>query len=527
MKMQLTQSKLGYGGTKSEMQRLLADAQELTGVKYDMENLGDVYDAIHAIQENLGLTGVAAAEASTTFTGSLGAMKAAGENLLANLALGEDISPALNALGETVRAFLFNNLFPMISNVLMSLPDLLSGVGGIIIQSLNIAANNADEIVSQGIQIVTGLVSAIVEAAPYIVEAAINLAMALGEALINTDWVTVGTDLINSLRDTIDLAAGEILGTDDTTIQSLINGIMTALPGLIEKGTEIISNLMSGITTALPGLLESGVSIIMQIVNGILTNLPQLITAAGNLITTFATNIISALPTILQAGSDLLLQFVQGIISNLPQVVSSVVQVITQFISTISSNLPQILQQGIIIIGRLVAGLLQAIPQVVSAIPQIVNAIKNSFTSVDWASVGRNLISGIASGVSSAAGMIADAARAAAQSAFNAAKSFLGINSPATKGIYLGDMYDEGIAVGIEKNLGDITDATDDLMTEAFGALQAPQTTFDVTQQAKTPGVLNLNMTINGAEGQDVNLLAEIIQNKINNAVNQRELVYA
>ena len=131
------------------------------------------------------------------------------------------------------------------------------------------------------------------------------------------------------------------------------------------------------------------------------------------------------------------------------------------------------------------------------------------------------------SSLSSAAGIIVDAARSAAQSAFEAAKSFLGINSPATKGIYLGDMYDKGIAVGIKKNLGDITEATDDIMTDAFGALRAPQTTFDVTQQTKTPGVLNLNMTINGAEGQDVNVLAEIIQNKINNAVNQRELVYA
>ena len=519
--------KLGYGGTKSEMERLLADAQELTGVEYNMDNLGDVYDAIHAIQENLGLTGVAADEASTTFTGSLGAMKAAGENLLANLALGEDIRPALDALGETVRAFMFNNLFPMVSNILMSLPDLLSGIGGIIIQSLNIASNNADEIVNQGIQIVTGLVTAIVEAAPYIVEAAINLAMALGQALINTDWLAIGTDLINTLRDSIELAAGEILGTDDSTIQGLLNGITAAIPGLYEKGTEIISNLMNGITLALPGLLQSGIAIITEVANGIMESLPEIITAAGNLIITFTSNIISALPTILQAGTDLLLQFVQGILNNLPQVVASVVQVIAKFVATITSNLPQILQQGIIIIGKLVAGIIQSIPEVISGVGEIIKSIINAFTSVDWGSVGRNLISGIAHGISSAAGIIADAARSAAQSAFEAAKSFLGINSPATKGIYLGDMYDEGVAVGVKKNLGKITEATDDIMTDAFGALRAPQTTFDVTQQTKTPGVLNLNMTINGAEGQDVNVLAEIIQNKINNAVNQRELVYA
>ena len=117
--------KLGYGGTKEEMQRLLEDATKLSGVEYDMSNLGDVYSAIHVIQEDLGLTGVAADEAAETFSGSLGAMKAAGENLMANLALGEDITPALDALSEAVRNFVFNNLFPMVGNILSALPDLL------------------------------------------------------------------------------------------------------------------------------------------------------------------------------------------------------------------------------------------------------------------------------------------------------------------------------------------------------------------------------------------------------------------
>ena len=96
--------KLGYGGTKTEMERLLKDAQKLSGVKYDINNLGDVYSAIHVIQKDLGLTGVAAQEASETFTGSLGAMKAAGQNLLANLTLGEDIGPSLQVLGDSVQS---------------------------------------------------------------------------------------------------------------------------------------------------------------------------------------------------------------------------------------------------------------------------------------------------------------------------------------------------------------------------------------------------------------------------------------
>lgn len=497
--------KLGYGGTKTEMERLLADAQELSGVEYNIDNLGDVYAAIHVIQEDLGLTGVAAEEASGTFTGSLAAMKAAGTNLLADLSLGNDIQPALAALGVTVQNFVLNNLFPMLGNILQGIPDLLSGLSSTIIGALNIMNNNPEAIVQTGIDIVTSLVSAIVEAVPYLVEAAWNLISAFGTALINTDWVSIGTSLIESLRSSIDTAAGEILGTDTLTIDGFLSGITAALPGILSKGVEIITNLA----------------------NGILQNLPQLITAAGSLITQFASFVLSNMPTILQAGATLLLNLVNGIVTNLPQIATSVVQVIGKFVSTLTSNLPQILQQGILIIGKLVAGLIQAIPQVVAAIPQIINSIKNSFSSVDWGSVGRNLIQGIANGLSGAASLIVDAAKNAAQSAFTAAKSFLGINSPATKGIWLGDMYDEGVALGIKDNAGEITKATNSMMDDAFGALTAPQAQFDFGSDQGSSGQLVLNMTINGAEGQDINALAEIIQNKINNAVRSKELAYA
>ena len=119
--------KLGYGGTKQEMQRLLADAEKLTGVKYDINNLSDVYSAIHAIQENLDITGTTAKEAASTFTGSFESMKAAAQNVLGKLALGEDIQPALDALLESTKTFLVNNLAPMIGNILKQLPKLLLG----------------------------------------------------------------------------------------------------------------------------------------------------------------------------------------------------------------------------------------------------------------------------------------------------------------------------------------------------------------------------------------------------------------
>jgi hypothetical protein len=125
--------KLGYGGTKTEMERLLADAQKLTGVEYDIDNLADVYTAIHAIQEELGITGTTATEASSTVTGSFNAMKAAAQNVLGNLALGQPMEESLQALKETTDTFLTGNLMPMIGTILDGLPGLIEdGVGGMI-----------------------------------------------------------------------------------------------------------------------------------------------------------------------------------------------------------------------------------------------------------------------------------------------------------------------------------------------------------------------------------------------------------
>lgn len=498
--------KLGYGGTKTEMERLLKDAQKLSGVKYDINNLGDVYSAIHVIQKDLGLTGVAAQEASETFTGSLGAMKAAGQNLLANLTLGEDIGPSLQVLGDSVQSFLFNNLFPMIGNAFKALPDLLSGVGTMLIGVLNRISSNAGEIAKIGVDIVVALVKAIVQAAPYLLEAAAKIVLELGKALISMDWIAIGRDLIDSIKSSIDLASGEILGSD----------------------TGIIDGVFNGITNALPELLSSGVEIITEVANGILQSLPQLITTAGEIITKFASFIMQNYPTIMENGKNLLLNLVNGIVNNLPQIVTAVVQVIAKFVATVAQNLPQILQKGIEIIGQLVVGLLQAIPKVVAAIPQIINAIKSAFGNTDWASIGMNIIQGIKNGIVNAAGAIADAARSAAQSAFNAAKNMLQIHSPSKKGAWLGDMFDEGIALGIDANADEITKATDAMIDDAFGQIEIPQTNVNMAPMTQADaGSVTVNMTINGAEGQDINALAEIIQEKINDAVQRRGLVYA
>ena len=184
--------KLGYGGTKEEMERLLADAEKLSGQEYDMSNLGDVYEAIHVIQEDLGLTGVAAQEASETFSGSFGAMKAAAQNVMADLALGNDIRPSLNALAASVKTFLVKNLLPMLANMAKQIPTIIAMLPQFI-------ADMAPDIIAGAADIVVNLVNGIVDNIPTFIAGIGNLISALRTAFTNIDWAGVANSLLTGL----------------------------------------------------------------------------------------------------------------------------------------------------------------------------------------------------------------------------------------------------------------------------------------------------------------------------------------
>ena len=424
--------KLGYGGTKSEMERLLADATELSGVEYNMDNLGDVYDAIHVIQEDLGLTGVAANEAATTFEGSFGAMQASAQNLLANLATGADITEPLNQLMPNAQTFILGNLAPMLGNIVSAIPPLVSGIGSTIIQGLNIAANNADELVQQGIEIVSQLAVAIIEAVPYIAEAAINLVAALGEAFINTDWATIGNNTMTSIKNSLSLAAAEILGSDATTVTEFLNGITNALPTVLNKGVEIINGL----------------------VNGIYNAYPKLITVAGGVITQFTAFLMQNLPKIALAGADILLNLANAIHNNLPQIASSAADVMSNFITTVLDNLPQILETGIEIIGKLAAGLIQAIPDILAAVVDICIQMGSKLLEYDWGGLGKDMLDGIGKGITNATSTLINVLWGSVSDAIQWVKDKLHIGSPSKlMADLIGKNMALGIAVGFEDNL--------------------------------------------------------------------------
>lgn len=395
--------KLGYGGTQSEMARLINDSgvlgDTMVATAENVNSIGfdKVIEAIHVVQDEMGITGTTAKEASTTLSGSFNSMKASFQNVLGNLALGQDVTPSLNALASTVTTFLGSNLLPAIWNILSALPG--------------------------------ALVTFVKALAPQVLTAVSSLIQQIGAGLSN---------------------GAQILAMVGNMISQIGNAIITNAPLLFQAANNLINQLRIGIQTQLPFLLQVGFNILTNIVNGILTNLPMLITGAAQVVANFISAISSAIPSLLQKGAELILNLVNGIVNNLPQIVSTGAQAIASLATSIGQNLPQILQSGISIIGQLAAGLVRAIPNLVGKIPQIIQSIIEVFGNTDWGSIGTNIISGIANGLASAGGALWDAVSGVLGSFKDKVLSFFGINSPARWGIWVGEMIDAGIAGGLD-----------------------------------------------------------------------------
>lgn len=262
--------KLGYGGTKTEMERLLKDAQKLSGVKYDINNLGDVYKAIHVIQDNLGLTGVAAFEASQTFSGSFNAMKASAQNLMASLTLGTGVDSALQSLIENASAFLFKNLIPMLWNMLTAIPGALASA-------------------------------------------------------IPAVWDQIKTQILGLMGEQ---SIGEFVQSGFDLLMGWLTGFLQGLPQIMLSASEVINNLVAGLMNRYPEIIQKGYEMLTQFISGIVQSLPNLITTGAQVIAQFLATVGAHLPQILQKGIEIILSLVAGLIRAIPKVIAAIPQII-------------------------------------------------------------------------------------------------------------------------------------------------------------------------------------------------------
>ena len=316
--------KLGYGGTKTEMERLLADASKLSGQKYDISNLGDVYDAIHVIQGDLGLTGVAAAEASGTFSGSFGAMVASAKNLGATLATGGNIQPAIKSLATNAGNFLFKNLIPMIGNIIKQIPTLI----GTFIQT------GAPLIFSQG------------------------------------------SSLINSLVTGITTTIPQLLSQASTMISEFGSSITSALPGLLDKGTEILMQIGDGIVTALPTLASTAADIITNYASFLSSNLPTIAEKGGEMLRKLGEGLVKSLPTLASSAAKIGLAIIKALIKIVPMMAKTALTLVRSLAKGLGGGALSLVKTAMKKIGD---ALQKPIKDAQSKIKGIMNKIKNLF----------------------------------------------------------------------------------------------------------------------------------------------------
>lgn len=269
--------KLGYGGTQAEMQRLLTDAEKLSGVHYELGNLADMYSAIHVIQTDLDITGTTAKEAATTLTGSFAAMKAAAQNVLGDWSTGADLTAPMQALADTARTFLQGNLLPMIGNVLAGIPQLVYGL--------------VPEVLQTGTELVSSLAAGFAQGIPAF------LSTALPQLLSFTEELRAN--------------AGQFVDAGLNCITQLLNGLIAGLPQLIAYVPDIIINIAGIINDNMPKILAQGVSIIVQLIAGIIQAVPSLL-ANWKKILQAVLSVISAINW-LNIGKNILTSVANGV----------------------------------------------------------------------------------------------------------------------------------------------------------------------------------------------------------------------
>lgn len=456
--------KLGYGGTKTEMERLLKDAQKLTGVKYDIGNLADVYSAIHVVQTELGITGTTAKEAATTLSGSFAAMKSAASNVLGALTIGdgEMLKNSLNGLADTAVTFLVGNLMPAIGNILSALPDAAATLITSLASSLKAQAPG---LLQSGIELLQNIVSGIVTGLPQLLQS--------------------GADMIAGYRQAISEQFPQILESGSQMLQNLVNGILQNLPTLVSSALELIGQMVGVFWDCLPQLLQSGVQLILSLADGVLQSLPQVASAAFTTIAKLAASMLSRAPDILQSGITLIGELAAGLIRALPKVASAAVQIISDIKDKFSRT--DWLSLGRNIVDGIISGIRNAMDALGVAIRDVASSALNA---------AKNAL-----GIHSPSALFRDE---------------------------IGRQIPAGMALGIEKNMGLVDGALSDMNSTAFGVIQNAVRgwSFDGTARALHTNSYTIQMNVNAAEGQSVREVADAVMERLQWAIDRKEAAF-
>lgn len=441
--------KLGYGGTQAEMQRLLNDATKISGVKYDLGNLADMYSAIHIIQQEMDITGTTAKEAAITLTGSFAAMKAAAENVMGNWSTGADLTEPLQALADTAQTFLVDNLLPMIGNVLAGIPE--------IVYSL------VPELLQTGTELLSSLAQGFTEGIPEF------FSTALPQLLAFTD----------QLRDN----AASFVDAGLNLITQLLNGLIAGLPDLIAYVPDIIINICGIINDNMPKILGEGVAIIVQLVVGIVKAVPDLL-ANWKKILQAVLSVISAINW-LNIGKNILTGVANGVKSMGSSMLNAFKGGFSSALAWIKSLPSQAVQWGKNLIQSFINGLTGKGGAVgAGAIAATAGAtIAKTASGNNWSSVWADANADVADSAQSMAEVVVPAYTKSGDAATKAAKKTKA--AAQATGTLLWSLQDVGTSVS-QNALGKVTTQTTEL-TEHLkkGSEEYDRLTKTVTESGK------------------------------------------
>lgn len=421
--------KLGYGGTEDEMKRLLADAEALSGVEYDISSFSDVTEAIHVIQTEMGITGTTAKEAAETISGSIASTKSAFQNLITGL--GNPDSDIKVLVGNVASNFknVVANITPVVENLAAALPNAIGQLAPAVGELL-------PPILTAATGVFTQVLSSLVSMLPQLIPVAIDAV-----TLIATTLVDNAPTLINAvLTTTSNLAgaAGKLLPMfADVAMQivtSLASGLGEQIPKLAPVLVEGIITVANTLIENIPQLIVAGMQLASGLAEGLFKALPVLIMSVPSIIATIVGALIEGLPMILEEGGRIILSLATGILDSLPALITQMPAIITGICEFVIANFPAIIETGMELLTQLGVGLIQAIPQLVATVPSIIAAIVGAFSSAASAmwDIGKSIVEGIWQGISNASSWLKEKVTGFANGIVEDAKNVLGIHSPST-----------------------------------------------------------------------------------------------
>lgn len=448
--------KLGYGGTKEEMERLLENATKLSGVEYDISSYADIVDAIHVIQGEMEISGrtaeeaaaiyertgrqvseqlgTTAKEASTTIQGSVSSMKSAWGNLLVGIA--DD-----NADFKTLTEQFVDSLVTVGENIIPRINVILGGISQLV--------------TSASTTIIPTVITTITDNLPALLQAAVALVGALGQGIIDS-------------LPAITQAAIDILFF-------LTNGLIENLPTLIDGIVQVTLTIVQMLTSPdfLTQLIETAILLIMTLAQGLIDAIPQLIAAVPLIIGNLLAAIIVELPSIIQMGIDFLFALIDGIIQCIPELVAAVPTLIIAFINGIVNNLDKIILAAPQIIVSLITGIVGAIPELIAAVPRIIAAIADTIRNYDWGSIGRNIVQGLKDGIAGMWDNIKNWFNDKVNSLVGGVKRILGIHSPSKVFAGIGGFMAEGLGEGFSDEFASVKKDIEGDMSFSAGSITA------------------------------------------------------